>query len=642
MARAAQRAGVPFAMGTREVLHDGGSRRTFRGIELMGAPIGEAGFEEAYYAHKVSGSVGRVDETVRLLRLRSPCALHALTYSSLQHLWDYRLRCCSGSDAILPATASFDRAIDRAMRAYVPSAVRSDPLLGRRIRLPVRDRGLGVRSRVWLFPVAFLGGFVSACQSFLDVRDGTDDVEPGSFPSLAGLFGSGAFDRDTGHRFARFLASGLQVADTFRSHWLALQARLGGAPDHGPLSLAAADAGARLGVVDDEVEDGDRSPRLQRALCRQLEQHEVTQLDAALRLLPPVTLAGFGLIPDPRLSSWAEMCSIGRSFVSALPSRGYQPTGPEFCEMVATYLGAPSPLATALGVGRPVRSARQSQSSLLLDPWGFALTAAFEPAGQSAGSWRVHHDALAHLFYGDAMRAGVEGRTEPHGLFADLLPAPVGHQRRARREGLVPDAILDRPRVGADDARCPHLHDLKLIHMCQTRYTQGRVLQAAPAQCADARADLVHSGYLRHARGLDARHHAGVRDPDARPILQRLLQYPAVRGDCVGAFGECSRDLHSLLHDTVRSAAERHWREAGATSARAAESVYTAIYRRRWGCETALQGARLRLSRAYLAAGGDARHARGAARTTFDPGDADHFAAAASPVLRGLPAGQRD
>ena len=100
--------------------------------------------------------------------------------------------------------------------------------------------------------------------------------------------------------------------------------------------------------MDDEVEDGDRSPRLQRALCRQLEQHEVAQLDAALRLLPPVTLAGFGLIPDPRLSSWAEMCSIGRGFVSALPARGYQPTGPEFCEMVATYLGAPSPLATPL------------------------------------------------------------------------------------------------------------------------------------------------------------------------------------------------------------------------------------------------------------------------------------------------------
>ena len=101
------------------------------------------------------------------------------------------------------------------------------------------------------------------------------------------------------------------------------------------------------------------------------------------------------------------MCSIGRSFVSALPSRTYQPTAPEFRELVAIYLGAPSPLAAALGIGRPVRSARRAQSTQLLDPWGFALTATFEPAGQSVGSWRVHHDALVHLFYGDAIRAGV-------------------------------------------------------------------------------------------------------------------------------------------------------------------------------------------------------------------------------------------
>ena len=185
------------------------------------------------------------------------------------------------------------------------------------------------------------------------------------------------------------------------------------------------------------------------------------------------------------------------------------------CRWTLVVLGVSRPFCFPLGVGRPVRSPRRSQGSLLLDPWGFALTAAFEPAGLSAGSWRVHHDALTHLFYGDALRAGVAGRMEPHGLFADLLPAPVGHQRRARREGLVPDAILDRPRAGADDERCPHLHDLKIIHMCQTHYTQERVLQAAPAQCADARADLVHGGYLRHARALDARHHAGVRDPDA-------------------------------------------------------------------------------------------------------------------------------
>ena len=103
----------------------------------------------------------------------------------------------------------------------------------------------------------------------------------------------------------------------------------------------------------------------------------------------------------------------------------------------------------------------------------------------------------------------------------------------------------------------------------------------------------------------------------------------------------CTRCSMSMTPST-RLLSDTGARRGRPPRARRRESVYTAIYRRRWGCETALQGARLRLSRAYLAAGGDARHARGAARTTFDPGDADHFAAAASPVLRGLPAGQRD
>ena len=119
--------------------------------------------------------------------------------------------------------------------------------------------------------------------------------------------------------------------------------------------------------------------------------------------------------------------------------------------------------------------------------------------------------------------------------------------------------------------------------------------------------------------------------------------------ECIQVIGpapelrEMSRRVHAIHLNGIDSEIPVHaW--VCLTSARAATSFYTAIYsiyRRRWGCETALQGARLRLARAYLAAGGDARGARGATRPTFDPGDADHFAAAASPVLRGLPAGQR-
>ena len=56
----------------------------------------------------------------------------------------------------------------------------------------------------------------------------------------------------------------------------------------------------------------------------------------------------------------------------------------------------------------------------------------------------------------------------------------------------------------------------------------------------------------------------------------------------------------------------------------------------------ALQGSRLRLARAYLVSGGDGDgDGHTYTRPTFDLADADHFAAAASPVLSGAAAVQR-
>ena len=77
-------------------------------------------------------------------------------------------------------------------------------------------------------------------------------------------------------------------------------------------------------------------------------------LDEEMRRLPAVQTASMGVIPDPRLASWAEMCAIGRAFVVRHPTKCYAPTSDEFKEMVAVYLGAPSPLATQIGVGRRV------------------------------------------------------------------------------------------------------------------------------------------------------------------------------------------------------------------------------------------------------------------------------------------------
>ena len=124
----------------------------------------------------------------------------------------------------------------------------------------------------------------------------------------------------------------------------------------------------------------------------------------------------------------------------------------------------------------------------------------------------------------------------------------------------------------------------------------------------------MHGEYQAHARDLDARHHADVADPERRPILTRLSTYPRVRGLVIGAFAETSADVRLLLRETAEAAAARFWRDAGATSATAAQSVYMSVYRRRWGAEFALQGARMRIARAYLATAGGARAARPARR----------------------------
>ena len=43
----------------------------------------------------------------------------------------------------------------------------------------------------------------------------------------------------------------------------------------------------------------------------------------------------------------------------------------------------------------------------------------------------------------------------------------------------------------------------------------------------------------------------------------------------MGAFAECSSDIHLLLREAARSAAMRHWRQVGAASIEAAIATNT-------------------------------------------------------------------
>ena len=112
----------------------------------------------------------------------------------------------------------------------------------------------------------------------------------------------------------------------------------------------------------------------------------------------------------------------------------------------------------------------------------------------------------------------------------------------------------------------------------------------------------------------------------------------------MGAFAECSSDIAVLLRETAKSAAKHNLRKVGASaSPETAFATYMGTYRSRWGAEIALQGARLRLSRAYLAFAAQQRPTDRAYENTsneFGPSDSTCYAAEAAPILGGPPEGQ--
>jgi len=145
-----------------------------------------------------------------------------------------------------------------------------------------------------------------------------------------------------GARFASFVSSNthkLSSARGLREHWAAMRARAapeaGAAPATGPLSQGVHQAGLQASMSEDSNDHTSPCPHLQHALCDQLDQRQAEMLDDEMRRLPAVQTASMGVIPDPRLASWAEMCAIGRAFVVRHPTRSYAPMSDEFKEMIA-------------------------------------------------------------------------------------------------------------------------------------------------------------------------------------------------------------------------------------------------------------------------------------------------------------------
>jgi len=71
-----------------------------------------------------------------------------------------------------------------------------------------------------------------------------------------------------------------------------------------------------------------------------------------------------------------------------------------------------------------------------------------------------------------------------------------------------------------------HLHDVKIIHMGPSTYSDAMVKEKGVARCANARANKVNGQYLTKARKLDTECFSSEPDVEAKPVLRKTQIVP--------------------------------------------------------------------------------------------------------------------
>ena len=550
------------------------------GVIVGGVPMGTPAFVAEHMRREASDIVSYIQTTVTQLQ-HSPHALWAALYYSCSHKFDYWLRHMPPVE-VADAAAQIDAAMLVAVDTIGYAGMMVDDIARRRLRLPARMRGCGIRQLTALAPIAYCACFVESVEVMFDVPG-----VPGFFNMLAPAFGDGAFEG--GHRFTTFLQSATPSAQAFRGAWGALRMQVG-------LDPAVADAGQSALAQLAEMAGADRSSeRLQRAITAQVEQCERDALHAVIMALP---------LGDPRREAWMAEDRLSSQWVSSWPGLPgqLQPAlgDAEMPEVLTTYLGMESPAVRGLG-GRSIPCGRGAR---ICDPHGRQLGLATLPGAV----FTIVHDGCSGELFRIMREAGLYTEIEPRHILNTLLPAHY-LLRPGQPPSIVPDARVDAPlppapttRREAVAARCRNgveaAHERPLLLDAKTLFAGGGIYRTPSARddqsgAVEERARQVPREYLAHAARLDTRFHGA----GSTLIRDRIASFGPTRGVIFGNYGEASRDVHTLLHISATRLARRHWRSMGARTESEARSFYVARLRRRMGVAAVREFARHRLRR---------------------------------------------
>ena len=557
-----------------------GAPRQVMGITCGGVPIGEDDFEMEWMARRGASVAGYINSTTEQLR-HLPGHLWTILFYCLQPRLDYWLR-------LLPVdvTRRAAQAVDAALLSTVEAAGRpgmlteedgtqKEGVILRRLRLPARRSGGGIRSRLELAPAAYCASVVESMERFLPTAGST-----GFWAVLEPVIGAGAFAAG-GHRLEQWLDTRSPESMSFFLAWLRCQAGVRDTDVRGPLD----DEPHQAGVVSEG--------QLQHAITVQREQVEFQRLGALLDGLPD---------GDPARQAWLEAGPNSQTIITAWPSEN---TGVDlhFDDCLCHYLGGLLPCLVG-EVGKEIPdhllaeiaarpgAAADARRSRTCDGYGRQLETANLPGNHIA----ERSSAIVNVVAGDLPGASMETK----GLFAHVLPQVVLNKPR---ESITPDitahtrAGLRKPPAGAPKPPMRKaMMDVKTLSGANELYHVGpharSVRRGAPVA---ERARQVNVDYIARARTLDHKHskqpdgrpypkpREQVRDHLTGPVLTALGGWDPVVGLVVGSYQGCSEALETLAHEAAEAMARSGWKQMVARSEDEALGIFMHSVRRRWG-----------------------------------------------------------
>lgn len=164
------------------------------------------------------------------------------------------------------------------------------------------------------------------------------------------------------------------------------------------------------------------------------------------------------------------------------------------------------------------------------------------------------------------------------------------------QKSIVPDMRISVPEEGNHVKR---LHELKIISSSKTRYTPHCQGQEA-TRAVDKRAGELNAEYIAKARSTDQQY-CGSAPGTTGPVETKLATLGEVKGLVVGAFGEGSEDLHTLIHhlatSRVRVAGPQRGKRGQVRTEEAELAITTSFLRRTISVAGVRAQAKLLLSR---------------------------------------------